>query len=80
MNESVSQDPTTSAPTFAGAARLAAYLVDHARAVFDLMGADPLVDDARWLLDWVVRTDRAQFSRRAAHAAARVGGSAKPPI
>jgi hypothetical protein len=35
------------ADTFAGAARLAGYLVDHARAVFDLMGADPRLDDAR---------------------------------
>jgi hypothetical protein len=23
------------------------YLIDHARAVFDLMGADPRTDDAR---------------------------------
>jgi replicative DNA helicase len=61
------------ADTFAGAVRLAGYLVDHARAVFDLMGADPRVDDARWLLDWVVRTGRAQFSRRDAHAAAPRG-------
>jgi hypothetical protein len=29
------------AGTFAGALRLAGYLVEHARAVFDLMGADP---------------------------------------
>jgi replicative DNA helicase len=60
-----------SADTFAGAARLAAYLIEHARAVFDLMGADPRVDDARWLLDWIGRTGRAQFSRRDAHQAAR---------
>jgi replicative DNA helicase len=57
--------------TFAGAARLADYLIDHARAVFDLMGADPRVDDARWLLDWINRTNQAQFSRRDAHQAAR---------
>jgi replicative DNA helicase len=61
------------ANTFASAARLADYLIDHARAVFDLMGADPRVDDARWLLDWIVRTGRAQFSRRDAHAAAPCG-------
>jgi len=61
------------ADTFAGAARLADYLVDHARAVFDLMGADPRVDDARWLLDWITRTGQAQFSRRDAHAAAPRG-------
>jgi replicative DNA helicase len=61
------------ADTFAGAARLAGYLVDHARAVFDLMGADPRVDDARWLLDWITRTGQAQFTRRDAHAAAPRG-------
>jgi replicative DNA helicase len=61
------------ADTFAGAMRLAGYLVEHARAVFDLMGADPRLDDARWLLDWINRTDQAQFSRRDAHAAAPRG-------
>jgi replicative DNA helicase len=59
------------ADTFAGAARLAGYLVDHALAVFDLMGVDPRVDDARWLLDWISRTGQAHFSRRDAHQAAR---------
>jgi replicative DNA helicase len=39
--------------------------------VFDLMGADPRTDDARWLLDWIDRTNQAQFSRRDAHQAAR---------
>jgi replicative DNA helicase len=57
----------------AGAIRLAGYLVEHARAVFDLMGADPRTDDARWLLDWITRTDQGQFSRRDAHAAASRG-------
>jgi replicative DNA helicase len=61
------------ADTFAGAARLAGYLVHHARAVFDLMGADPRVDDARWLLDWITRTNQTQFTRRDAHAAAPRG-------
>jgi len=57
--------------TFAAAVRLAGYLVEHARAVFDLMGTDPRLDDARWLLDWINRTGQAQFSRRDAHQAAR---------
>jgi replicative DNA helicase len=61
------------ADTLAGAVRLAGYLVEHARAVFDLMGADSRTDDARWLLDWTARTGRAQFSRRDAHAAAPRG-------
>jgi hypothetical protein len=62
-----------SADTFAGAARLAGYLVDHAQAVFDLMGADARIEDARWLLDWILRTEQTQFTRRDAHRAAPRG-------
>jgi replicative DNA helicase len=62
-----------SADTLAGAVRLAGYLVEHARAVFDLMGADLRLDDARWLLDWISHTGRTQFTRRDAHAAAPRG-------
>jgi hypothetical protein len=61
------------ADTFAAAIGLADYLIEHARAVFDLMGADPRVDDARWLLEWISRTDQAQFTRRDAHRAAPRG-------
>jgi replicative DNA helicase len=61
------------ANTFAAAIRLADYLIEHARAVFDLMGADPRTDDARWLLDWIGRNNRTQFSRRDAHVAAPRG-------
>jgi replicative DNA helicase len=62
-----------SADTLDGAIRLAGYLVEHALAVFDLMGADPRVDDARWLLDWIHRTGQQQFTRRDAHMAAPRG-------
>ena len=61
------------ADTFAGAIRLADYLIKHARAVFDLMGADQRLEDARWLLDWITRTNRTQFTRRDAHRAAPRG-------
>jgi len=61
------------ADTLGGAVRLAGYLVEHALATFDLMGADPRVDDARWLLEWIQRTSRAQFTRRDAHQAAPRG-------
>jgi replicative DNA helicase len=61
------------AETFTAAIRLADYLIEHARAVFDLMGADPHLDDARWLLNWITRTNRTQFSRRDAHRAAPRG-------
>jgi hypothetical protein len=69
LRDGWAQPITTS--TFTAAIRLADYLIDHARAVFDLMGADPRVDDARWLLDWIARTSQVQFSRRDAHQAAR---------
>jgi hypothetical protein len=59
------------ADTFAAAVKLAGYLVEHARRVFDLMGADARIEDARWLLDWIARTNQVQFSRRDAHQAAR---------
>jgi hypothetical protein len=65
------------ADTFTAAIRLADYLIEHARAVFDLMGGDPRTDDARWLLDWIDRTGRGQFSRRDAHRAAPRGRFAK---
>jgi replicative DNA helicase len=61
------------ADTFTDASRLADYLVEHARAVFDLMGADPRIDDARWLLEWINRAGRTQFTRRDAHRAAPRG-------
>jgi replicative DNA helicase len=61
------------ADTFAAALRLAGYLVDHARAVFDLMGTDSRIDDARWLLDWISRTNQTQFTRRDVHRAAPQG-------
>ena len=62
-----------SADTLTSAIWLADYLIEHARAVFDLMGADPRLDDARWLLDWITRTNRTQFTRRDAHKAAPRG-------
>jgi replicative DNA helicase len=67
------------ADTFASAVLLAGYLVEHARVVFDLMGADPRTDDARWLLDWIGRTNQVQFSRRDAHMATPRGRFRKAP-
>jgi replicative DNA helicase len=67
-----------SADTVGNAVRLADYLVEHARAMFDLMGADPRVEDARWLLDWISRTSQTQFTRRHAHAAAPAAAFARP--
>jgi replicative DNA helicase len=73
------------AGTLSCAIRLAGYLVEHALATFDLMGADPRTDDARWLLDWITRTGREQFTRRDAHMAAprgrfRKAADLNPPL
>jgi replicative DNA helicase len=40
------------------------YFLGHALAVFDQMGADPTLDDARVVLNWVARTGRRAFTRR----------------
>ena len=51
-----------SADTIHAAARIGHYYLGHALAVFDLMGADPLIDHARAALDWITRRDT--FTRR----------------
>lgn len=40
------------------------YFLGHALAVFDQMGADPTIDDAHAVLDWISRTGSEQFTRR----------------
>ncbi|GAA4963061.1 YfjI family protein [Pseudonocardia tropica] len=52
-----------------GAARLGHYFLGHALAVFDQMAAEPEVDDARHVLDWILRTGRTEFTRREAFSA-----------
>jgi hypothetical protein len=51
------------------ATRLGQYFLAHALAVFDRMGADPELDDARHVLDWIVRSGRTSFPRRDAFSA-----------
>jgi replicative DNA helicase len=48
---------------------IARYLIDHALAAFDLMGSDPTLDDARYLLRWIERTGPERFTRRDLHVA-----------
>ena len=52
------------AETMHAAVAIARYLTDHALAVFDLMGADPALADARYVLDWIERTSAERFTRR----------------
>jgi hypothetical protein len=52
------------AATVDAAARVGHYYLGHALAVFDTMAADPLVDDAAAVLEWIIRTGRTSFTRR----------------
>jgi replicative DNA helicase len=53
------------------AVTLARYFVRHALAVFDVMGADPLVEDARRVLRWIERYSVTAFTRRDAYQGTR---------
>ena len=57
------------ADTITAAARAGTYYLGHALATFDLMGTDPLIDNAHHILDWITRTNTAQFTRRDAFTA-----------
>ena len=46
---------------------LADLLIAHAKAAFDLMGADQGTDDAKAVLRWIVEQGQATFSRRDCH-------------
>jgi replicative DNA helicase len=50
--------------TMKRAIQLAEYFTEHARAAFRQMGADPVISDARTLLDWIKRSTAAEFSKR----------------
>jgi replicative DNA helicase len=45
------------------------YLTAHALTVFGYMGADPVVEDARAVFEWLRRDRRTQFTRRDLHRA-----------
>jgi hypothetical protein len=53
--------------TMARALAAGQYFTEHARAVFDFMGADPATEDAREVLAWIKRNARPQFSKRDLH-------------
>jgi replicative DNA helicase len=55
------------ADTMERAVQLGEYFTEHARAAFDQMGTEPLVDDARVLLAWIKRTEAKEFTKRDLH-------------
>ena len=52
------------AATVDAAAQIGHYFLGHALAVFDFVGADPLINDARHVLDWFARTRTTRFTCR----------------
>ena len=46
------------------AAAIGSYFADHALTAFDDMGTDPLVEDARHVLDWIQRAQAERFTKR----------------
>jgi replicative DNA helicase len=56
-----------SAGTMTAAVQAAGYFTAHALAAFDGMGADPVLQDARFILQWLKRTGPARFTKREAH-------------
>jgi replicative DNA helicase len=63
--------PPVEEETMAAAVALGEYATDHARAAYAAMGADPALDDARYLLRWIERADIASFSGRELYRATR---------
>jgi replicative DNA helicase len=60
-------------PMVDAAARLGRYYLGHALGVFDAMGADPRIEDARMVLDWLTRNQSVAFTRRDLFYAVRGG-------
>jgi replicative DNA helicase len=61
--------------TIEAAVGIGGYLIEHALAAFDEVGADPRLDGARRLLRWLQKQARPTFSKRDAHAANRAAFS-----
>ena len=55
------------AETVERAIGLGKYFIEHAKAVYGEMGADPDIENARRLVRWFIRSDRKDFSKRDAH-------------
>ena len=55
------------AETVVRAIGLAKYFIEHAKAVYGEMGADPDIENARRLVRWFIRSGRREFSKRDAH-------------
>jgi len=83
-------EPDATAPLSVGtdpmsrALRITDYLVTHAQIAFDMMGADPVAGQARYIEAWIRRTFTACFTLRDAYQVLRAGFKAPaelvPPL
>jgi hypothetical protein len=64
-------DTPITVATMTAALEVGSYLIDHAIAAFDLMGADPRLEAARRIGRWIVGTGQATFTKRDAFRALR---------
>jgi hypothetical protein len=55
------------ADTMKRAIKIAEYLIPHAQAAYAEMGADSKVEDAKFLLRWIEKSDKDEFTKRDAH-------------
>ncbi|MBK8166586.1 MAG: hypothetical protein IPK64_11635 [bacterium] len=66
------------------ALRISDFLCTHAQIAFDMMGADPVAGQARYILAWIRRTGASSFTLRDAYQALRAGFKAPaemvPPL
>lgn len=51
------------------ASQICAYLIPHAKAAFGVMVESPVLDKARYILNWIIRKRLTHFTRREAHQA-----------
>jgi hypothetical protein len=60
-------DTPVSKATIDAAIKLADYLIPHAKTAYGQMDSDPLLANAKYLLDWIQSETRKSFTKRGAH-------------
>lgn len=63
------KDSEIDADTMRQAVKICALLIPHAVSVFDMVGADPGIEDAKILWCWIERQGRTEFKRNDVHRA-----------
>lgn len=61
--------------TMERAIRLAKLLIVHAQAAFDLMSNDPAIEDAKYILRWILDGKQLQFRQNKLHRTGRFSKS-----